>query len=468
MRFGLAIAVLLAAGCGPEAESPNRTCGGVEPVLLLEDAEVALTSYAGDRVLVVASREFPFDISTAEYFAVGTCGEDPVALGPIDLDSPLDHSTAGPHVLRTDLEGDLSWVDSLGQRGEHPLFPSVASCVISVADGLVAQSADGRLLFHPDPSRPDLSPRVVGEGLLQPDSLRPPSFGRRCSEFDTERPVADGAGVLFAEEAGPLVRVALPSGEREVLVPGPVGEFATLDDPRYLLWRGGSEHGEPDDCCRVHVLDRLTGRSDVVGGGVLVSDVDWEGLWIENWSPHESVGIRVTLRHVVTGHSFSLDGSWDLQAELSSSELLLFSASEGTQVLDTTSGDLEPLDFPELSWPHRSYDDGIVGLAKADSDDARGDLLVLRYGSRNPQVQARGVPEEWVRTRSGNVVFIDRDDAQDVGSLVLVEVDGRRTELASGVSGFEVPDHGTALERNEVLYTVSDGVERGLWRFVLP
>ncbi len=137
------------------------------------------------------------------------------------------------------------------------------------------------------------------------------------------------------------------------------------------------------------------------------------------------------------------------------------------RILDVRTGMLHPVDFPPLAWPERSYDDGVVARS-GHPDDPRGDLFRLRHGSRDPELLAADVPSNWLRTQGGNLLFIDRDSEEELGPLVLVDVHGGRRELATGVRTFSVPHHGTERERNEVLYSIADGEERGMWRLVLP
>lgn len=464
------IVVLLAVGCGSNvAVDEPRTCGGTEPVRLLEDSAVAMGTYSGDRLLVYSSAVFPFEVTAAQVLTVGSCGEQPTRLEDVRLDAPLNHSSAGTHVVRVNVRGDVFWVDPLGVRPEHLLFEEVVSCLLPIAGGLATQTSDGALIYHADPSDPMQQPAVLVEGALQPTYPNIPSFDKPgCSGSDTQRPVADGDGVLVAEADGPLVRVAVPSGEREVLVAEPVGEFVVLDDPRYVLWGGSCPPGGGPSC-GVNVLDRQTGDSTVVSTGELTFDVQWSGLWLEevNWSGPEDY---VTDFHsVASGERIRVPGRWDLQAVLSQDKLLVFNADAGgAHRLDTRSRALQPVDFPSLPWPPRDYDDGVVALSKAHPDDVRGDLLRMPFGSVVAQVQARGVPPNWQRTHSGNLLFIDREDELQLGTLVLVDIHGERRELATDVSGFGIPHHGTTDERNEVLYSVAQGDARGLWRFVLP
>lgn len=457
-------------GCGPNAVAGDpQTCGGDEPIRLLEGISSGDVDRAGGRILAYGFST-PFDVGQLELFTVGSCGENPVRFRDLDPKAPLSFSVAGPHVLKAQLDGGVSWVDALEGSLRHPLFSEVASCVQPVAGGLVAQSTDAAVWFHPDPERSDVTPRVIVERAIAPDFPSIPTFLRPyCSEFDTERPVVDGDGVLVAEADGPLVRIALPSGEREVLVEGPVGEFAVLEDPRYLLWRGGSTLDPDRDCCRINLLDRRTGTSEAVGGGLIVGNVGWEGEWLDTYSLWSSGEQYETFRNVVTGESLRIDDWWDLQAPLSDTDLLISrTGHDDVRILDVTTGVLHPVDFPALRWPERIYDDGAVALRTDHPDEARGDLLLLPFGSRRPQLLATDVPVDWARTHGGNVLFIDRDSDEGLGSLVLIERNGDRRELAAGVSAFSVPHHGTEREHNEVLWFVAEGRERGLWRFVLP
>lgn len=466
----LPLAVAL-AGCGPSVADDERlTCGSEGPIRVLEDAAVGYARYAGDRILAHTGSSFPLDPKNLELFAVGSCGEDPISITDLDLTAWPAYSGAGPHALRAEEDGTLAWVDTFAREPSHPLISEAASCVLSVGDGLVAQSAGGVVVFHPDPANADASPTVLVEQAVAPDFPSIPAFNfDDCSEFDTMRPVLDGDGILVAEADGPLVRIALPSGEREVLVDGPVGEFALLPDPRYLLWRGASASRPESDCCAIHLLDRRAGTSEQVASGLIVGDVDWEGEWLSTFSALGLPEQHETFRNYVTGESIRIDDWWDLQAPLSPTDLLVRRIGEDdTRILDVTTGVLHPVDFPPLSWPERTYDDGVVALRQSDPEDPRGDLLRLRFGSREPELLAANIPSDWVRTHGGALLFIDRDRNDELGPLVLIEADGHRQEVATSVSAFSVPGHGTDRERNELVYFVAEGADRGMWRLVLP
>jgi len=463
------LAVMLAA-CGPGVtEDDPQTCGSEGPVRILEDVAVGFAAYAGDRLLVHTDASFPFDPETVSLSAVGRCGENPVSMGDVDL-TQYRHGVAGPHALRAEENGTLAWLDTFGQAATRTVFSEVTTCVLPVGDGLVAQTADGTVRFHPNPTRADASPSVLVARAIAPEFPSIPLVDfADCRQFDTERPVLDGEGILVAEEDGPLVRIALPSAEREVLLDGPVGEFALLDDPRYILWRGPSASQPDVDCCAIHVLDRRSGSSEQVDGGVIVGSVGWYGEWLSTSSALGLPEQHQTFRNYVTGRSIRIDGWWDLQAPLSPTELLLRRVGEtDTMILDVTTGTLHPVDFPALDWPERAYDDGVVALRRDDPEGTRGDLLRLRFGTRAPDLLAKNVPSDWVRTHGGNLLFIDRDRLDQQGPLVLLEPNGRRRVLAPLASSFSVPHHGTDHERNEVVYFVAEGTDQGMWRFALP
>ena len=442
---------------------------------LLADGTWGAVVYAGDRLIAHTSSSTPPDLRALAVRSVGSCGEDPSFIAEVDLaESPL-YGVAAGHAVRVTSQGDIAWVDAVGPAPSHSMFSDVVACVAPVAGGLVTQDIEGAVVFHPSPGDAGVLPIVLVDGAIAPDfpfSPFPPAFDlAECSELRTKRPVVDGDGVLVAESGGPLLRISLPDRSREVLVDGPVGEFVVLEDPRYLLWRGASKpEPEPDDdCCAVHLLDRETGGSEPVASGLIVGDVSWAGQWLSTYGFGSDLEQFETLRNYVTGATVRLDGWWDLQAGLSATDVLLRAIGRPeTRILDITTGELVPVDFPSLAWPERTYEDGVVALALDDPDDRRGDVVRLRFGSRQPERLAADVPTDWVRTHGGNLLFIDRDADDESGPLVLVEKDTTRRELATDVTAFAVPHHGTERERNEVIYSVAQGPARGTWRFVLP
>lgn len=471
VRWTIPLLAVALAGCGPGIAVDERlTCGSEGPIRVLDDVAVGYATYAGDRILAHTGSSFPLDPKNLELFAVSGCGEDPSSIANLDLTAWPAYSAAGAHALQAEEDGTLAWVDTVAREPSHPLISEAASCVLSVGDGLVTQTADAAVVFHPDPASANASPTVLVEQALAPDFpyISPFNF-EDCSLSGTMRPVLDGDGILVAEADGPLIRIALPSAEREVLIDGPVGEFVLLDDPRYLLWRGASASRPESDCCAIHLFDRRAGTSEQIASGLIVGDVDWEGEWLSTFSALGLPEQHETFRNYVTGESIRIDDWWDLQAPLSPTDLLVRRIGEDDpRILDVTTGVLHPLDFPPLFWPERTYDDGVVALRQSDPEDPRGDLLRLRFGSREPEVLAANIPSDWLRTQGGNLLFINRDRSNELGSLVLIEVDGHRQELATSVSAFSVPGHGTDRERNEVVYFVAEGADRGMWRLVLP
>lgn len=467
-------ALVVWAGCGPavteERELP-QTCGEDGAVRLLDDLAFGVAVFAGERLLVQTGSTFPLTpTSSYQAFTMGPCGEDPVVLPPPDFGVGPFYAVAGSHMLLVQASGDLEWVDPVGHVPNHPLIEGAGSCLLPVGGGLVAQTLDSAVVFHPDPSRPDVMSQVLVEHALEPDiPFVPLVEADVCGEFGTKEPVLDGEGVLVAEANGGLIRIDPRSGERQTVIDARVGEFVLLDDPRYILWRGSVDDDE-DDCCDLQVLDRDSGTHTYIRHGLLSFDISWMGEWL--WSldfggPVEDW--RFAAYHYATDTWLRLDGWWDLQAPLSSSSILVHNPDQSRSgILDVGSTQPRGIDFPKLPWPPRTYDDGVVALRTASPDATRGDLMRLPFDTLRPTVQAEDVPGDWVRTHGGNVLFIDRDDPEDLGPLILVERDGRRRELATDVSSFNVPHHGTDHERNEAFYFVADGDDRGMWRLVLP
>ena len=106
------------------------------------------------------------------------------------------------------------------------------------------QTRRGVVSFHPDPSQPDLHPRVLVERALPPDVPYVPQHdASACDEFENKRPALDGEAVLVAEEPGPLLRIALPSGERSTLVErdGRRSKLAT-DVSSFTVPHHGTDH----------------------------------------------------------------------------------------------------------------------------------------------------------------------------------------------------------------------------------
>lgn len=467
MRSALSMVLIALGACGPTVEEGPRTCGGWGPVRIFEDVAVGYPAYAGDRILAYTGQSIPLDPTRTDAIGVGPCGEDPVLLGTLNLEEPWNLSVAGEHVVRVDESGDLSWVDPFGSAPVHSLVSGANSCVLSLAGGMVVRSIDGRLLFRPDPASSEESTRVLLDQVAEPEFPSVPFFDLAdCSAIDTVGPVVDGDGVLAVEAGGALVRVALPSGERQLVLEGPVGEFVVLDDPRYLLWRTG----ETGDCCDIHLLDRSSGTSERVWGGSIIGGVDWAGDWLSmNFLRNGDLEQRELFHNYVTGERVEVEGWWKLQAVVSPSDLLVSAFGDtDVRILDVVREEMIPIEFNPLAFPERVYDDGVVSFRPDGHGGDRGDLLRLRFGSREPELLVSEAPFAWLRTRQGNTLFIDRDEESDVGPLVLVEANGARRELAVGVSAVAIPHRGTARERNEAIYFVAQGVDRGMWRVALP
>jgi|GEM_PF-1858769 len=465
----LALVVVGLFGCGPGLDAGEPlTCGEQGPVQLLDDVAWGRPAYAGERLMAFTGPVFPATSEAFEVRAVGRCGEDPVLLEPGSVWALGEYKVVGDHIVRVHEDGGVARLDRAGQ--EHPIFERNASCLQEVAGGLVALDADGTVWFHPDPQRPEVSPRAVARGTVVSELDWVPFVDAAdCSTADTERPVVDGEGILIAERGGALVRIALPSEEREVIVEGPVGEFMVLEDPRYLLWRGGSSLHPEDDCCSVRLLDRETGVSTRIGASVIVGDVGRMGEWLSISSLSNDLEYYEDFLNYVTGTTIRIDGWWRLIAPLSRSELLIGEVGEDNiRILDVSTGAHRPIDFPEPRWPHRVYDDGVVAQRLTDSEDWSGDLLLLPFGSDSPRIIATDIPNDWVRSQNGNLLYIDRGGALETGTLVHVTAAGERRELAEGVSMAFIPHHATVRERNEVVYSISTGPDRGLWRLVLP
>lgn len=472
-----AFIVVFGSACGPSAEDlPRQTCGGDAPVQLVALPEPGVSmnvglhgpTIIGDRI--VATRlELVGQELESRAFAVDECGEHYVQLASTNGFV----AGAGDWAFEyRDEEDGLRRLALDGSGPSEPVFHTPIACVIVMGDALVAAATDGTLWFLERPGTPGSEPVELVRDAVVPEFDHGGPDLTDCWAADGNLPVRDGDALLVAFRDGPLARVSVPSGEREVLVEGPVGEFVVLEDPRYILWRGGSRFNEGSDCCDLHVRDRSTGSDLDVPGSLIPEWVDWEGDWLgtAGFATNDPQRPTETFTNIVTGESFWIDGWWGLEAQLDETHLLLSEVGEEnrTSVLDTRTRELQPLDFPEPLWDEPTYADGVVALDRpADSDV--GALVLLPFDGGAIEVLANDVHEHFVRTQAGDVVYLHRDsDEAPAGTLMHVARDGASHEVATDVLGFEIPFHGTDREREEILFAVGGPERGGLWRYVLP
>jgi hypothetical protein len=326
------------------------------------------------------------------------------------------------------------------------------------------------LWFHDDPADPSLPARKLARGVLVPTyaSLFSDDL-RDCFAGDGDLPVPDGDGVLVAYAEGPLVRIALPSGEQETLLEGPVGQFVVLEDPRYVIWRGRSLSSD-DACCELSVLNRSTGESFEVGSGVLPGALDWERYWVsESRLAWEGPSTQAFI-DVRTRSRFEIEHWWNLETELTDGRLLISRTADDSvsmAILDPATHIPEPVDFPPPRWNAPDYEDGIVGLELAP-DATAGRLMRMSWDGRTIDVLGESVARDYARTQRGTVVFIDRPTEHVPGRLTRIDRDGNREVIADDVELFLIPYHGSDRELEEVLFAVRGGEREGLWRYVLP
>ncbi|MEM7156016.1 MAG: hypothetical protein AAF799_24400 [Myxococcota bacterium] len=469
-----------ATGCGPSTGAPPpQTCGGDDPVKLVD-----LPPDTGWRTLAASTEQFVMErwvleqedqTATQQAFVLEACGESVVELSAATT-APTEHfGVAGPWPLAVDIEdGSARWLDPTGTAPSHPVFPSTISCVQEVAGGLAALGSDGTVWFHPDPAEPSLDAVPVITGVRRPDWPRIPLGDfTRCELLDADIPVADADGdaLLVMLDEGPLVRVTVPTGEQETIIDGPVSQFMSMDDPRYILWRGGSELDPDSDCCTVRARDRETGEDISVGGDLF--PVNSGAYWVSSlqWGPtFENQGTVFT--HAATGATVRVDGWWTPEAVLSDTQLLVAPVDElGTAIVDLTTGVVgpSPLPAPPL-YLEPTYPDGVTGLELV-GDAESGRLHFLPFDGSPARVLAENVGDDFVRTQTGTLVYVDRVSPADTyGPLVMVTRAGERTVIHDHASSPWVPFHGEARERNEVLFVRQDPQtgDRSLWRYVLP
>lgn len=419
---------------------------------------------------IVVNRLESWDALAATAFAMDECGKDHVELA--SMGGLVGGAGDWAFAARDDEDGLRSV--ALDGRGPSDLvFDRPIACVIVMDEELVAADTDGTLWYLADPDDPRSEPVELVRGAVVPSYAATPTELTECWAAYGDLPVRDGDGLLVAFRDGPLARVSVPSGEREVLVDGPVGEFVVLEDARYILWRGGSGPDQEGlDCCDLHVLDRKTGGDLDVPGSTIPEDVAWAGEWLSTclWADNSGDDWKDVFTNVVTGESFSLDGCWGLDARLDETHLLLSPLGDegSTSVVDTRTQKLQPLDFPAPPWDSPTYPDGVIALDRAEGADV-GALVRLPFDRGPIEVLARDVHQYFARTQSGDIVYVQpRSEDEVVGTLVHVTRDGTKHEVAADVSDFVIPFHGTEREREEVLFVVAGPERGGLWRYVLP
>ena len=471
------VGLVLSVACGPSAgDPPPQTCGGNDPVRLFDiPGDLAIADVvAADDMFVVTQLRLADDWNIDAQFVHGVdaCGETVTELdaGP---NAPTQYiGAAGPWPLAAEWdESEVRWLDPTGAASQ-PVFPSSMGCVYEVGGGAATLGTDGTVWFHPDPTDPSVGPVPLVTGARVPEypDVRGGDF-TDCHTHASDIPQIDGDALLVMLDEGPLVRVSVPGGEQQTVIDAPIGQFTLMDDPRYILWRGGSDLHPDRDCCRLRARDRETGQDIEVGGGILPGDVGWDGHWVhENLLGLAPADQSTRFINVATGATIELPDWWHLGAVLSDTRLLLSPVGEpGTVFLDVTTGITEPSPLPvRPGWSEPTYPDGVVAF-EPDGDTERGTLHFLPSGSDSAEVLSEDIHWSFQRTQTGTVVFVDHLTPDDeTGDLVMLTRSGERTVLAQEVIFAIVPFHGKANERNEVLYVTRSDDGQRLWRYVLP
>jgi hypothetical protein len=471
------VVIWTSVACGSsESEPAPPACEPDGPVQLLEISESdfgewgVATTVAADHVVANVwglKATDPVEYISASY-AIDLCGESAVELVAKTETKDVRVGTAGPWVLSSVFgSGEIRWRDPEGRAPSHVVFASAHTCAVRVADGLAVVDIDGTLWFHPDPDDPGAEPVVLAHDVVHSGASFYAEFS--CTASSRYVPIAEGDALLVAEHEGSLVRIAIPSGERETIIDATVARFAVLEDPRYILWLEGIENTA--DCCSLQVRDREDGGDHVLGSARTLA-AESTARWIATHvrDPPTMI-VSTTFLDLATGMTLSVDEGWNLEAQLSESRLLVHregghTDDEDALVLDVATGALEPIDFPR---PERTptYADGVVGF-DAQPGGQRGTLKLLPFDESGIEVLAQEVQTPYARARDGTIVFVERvHDDDDTGPLVLLR-NGERHVIDTDVLHFMIPFYGSERELAEVHYIVLDPARAGLWRYVLP
>lgn len=399
---------------------------------------------------------------------IDVCGVSPLELiARTDEGADEAIGAAGPWVLGASYETHtIRWMDPAGKAPSHVVFDTAGSCLLEIADGLAALDAEGTLWFHPDPADPEVEPIELAHDAAIPDSTNLSDDLTCRARVDV--PIAEGDGLLLLEREGPLVRIAVPGGEREIVIDATVADVAVLDDPRYLVWVEGID--DAPDCCELRLRDRLQGDDIALGSGRSVSLASRAGHWV-SVRMTDPVTMTTTTMFVdaETGATRTIEDDWELIAQLSTTRLLVqpaFGVSPPPHILDAANGSLEPLDFPEPSRFDPKYADGVLGFEPDGSWD-RGTLKLLRREPFAIETLAY-VHTPYARLQDGTIVFVERALDDDPSGTLVVLRNGERQEVATDVRVAWVPFLGTDRELREVVYTALGPEGPALWRYPLP
>lgn len=473
------LAVLLVA-CADDDASPSRptplaeVCGATGPVPLLplasdERISVSDLSFAvvGERLLFIAGTGQDF-ISPAfgpipertTVYAVGPCGEDPIAVAhevqrvyvdPHWPDLALGCTRDGQDLVRIDLSG-----------ASEPVLLAPDGCGATVTDhGLLQYTLtdDGLVSadFYP---LVDAAAPAFGD----PVQVAPPVEAvNALSGSVTLRPDE----VLMVEAGGDLVSIALPDLTRTVLQSGVI-TFAASDDARFLVYLRGPGSGDDpyNPIGDISIYDRTAGVGVPVGTGRLnVSSVvfptpDLARVQLSEPTSHQRLVTLPDLQYLDApdGHELLArlgDGRWLARGE------------HGTPWwLDDLATGTSKLLSNKAARAHGHGDDHLdLLLGAANTPQQSAPLVRVFFDDREPQTLAASATFLSFVRDDGRILDNADVDAAWLGELTLTDPATHEVTRIDDhvIAGIRFARWRHPAIPDAIIYGVLDGERTGVW-----
>lgn len=435
---------------GPHRVLPLEELELVDQIVPLEDRLLyQVTAYPSSPPL----SERPDPLST-RIDTAGRCGEDPrtVAGGLKFIDA--DHGI----VLACDEE--LGRVFAVDPNGAEPpaLVTSPGSCVAAPTEfGVVAVTWDGvnawgDLVIDRTPRAEPTDEEVLASDI----AVDGPLWG-------------DGRRTLVLSRDGDIIDVDLASGESTIVV-SPASDFRVDSAGERIVWEEGepAPDGGPTEASMLH--HRLLSQDG--DDALTVADL--------TWSPFPFASDHIVLRTDGTGGERiyalpdlverKLPGGSVFRGFSPDRQIWLGEPGDWRAIRErlwNPATDRYTLLYEGPGYPARR-DDGLEVFVPAEGGSLQsGSVQFVPWSGTQLVTLADGVHFDRVSLPDGRVLSVEPDEATLHGPLTLHGED-ERTAIADEVYLKAPALNRTRPFEGDIVYTVSDGDDSGVWRARLP